>query len=276
MTEETSRLALPLLMPSQAQKHLTHNEALLALDALVHLAARDRAAAPPAAPVEGDRLLVAASASGEFAGHGGEIALRQGEAWQFLKPRAGWALWLESERLGLVHDGTAWRDAVLRRAERLGIGETRAASGDNRLEVASRAVLFDHEGDHSRVAINKAKAGDTASLVFQTNYSGRAEIGLAGDEALSVKVSADGATWRQALFVEPGTGRLGLGTTNPTAPLDVAGPVRVGRYAKAALPDAAATGAGAVIFVSDEVGGAVLAFSDGAAWRRVTDRATLG
>ena len=41
-------------------------------------------------------------------------------------------------------------------------------------------------------------------------------------------------------------------------------------YAVAALPSAAI--AGQVIFVSDETSGAVLAFSDGANWRRVTDR----
>ena len=32
---------------------------------------------------------------------------------------------------------------------------------------------------------------------------------------------------------------------------------------------------GLVAFVSDEAGGAVLAFADGAAWRRVTDRAVV-
>ena len=34
--DQTSRLALPYLLPNQAQKHVTHNEALRRLDALVH------------------------------------------------------------------------------------------------------------------------------------------------------------------------------------------------------------------------------------------------
>lgn len=45
-------------------------------------------------------------------------------------------------------------------------------------------------------------------------------------------------------------------------------------YTVAGVP--AATGnAGKTIFVSDESGGAVLAFSDGTEWRRVTDRAVI-
>lgn len=35
------------------------------------------------------------------------------------------------------------------------------------------------------------------------------------------------------------------------------------------------TPAGCVIYVSDETGGAVVAFSDGTNWRRVTDRAVV-
>jgi len=45
-------------------------------------------------------------------------------------------------------------------------------------------------------------------------------------------------------------------------------------YAKAPLP-AASIGAGACIYVNDEAGGAVLAFSDGTNRRRVTDRAVV-
>lgn len=42
-------------------------------------------------------------------------------------------------------------------------------------------------------------------------------------------------------------------------------------YTVATLPSA--NPAGRVIYISDEIGGAVLAFSDGTNWRRVTDRA---
>lgn len=45
-------------------------------------------------------------------------------------------------------------------------------------------------------------------------------------------------------------------------------------YTVATLPDAA-TNEGATIYVSDEAGGATLAFSDGADWRRIQDRAVV-
>lgn len=53
------------------------------------------------------------------------------------------------------------------------------------------------------------------------------------------------------------------------------GPWRVGSFTVAGVPAAGTAGAGAIIYVSNESGGAVLAFSDGASWRRVTDRAII-
>jgi len=49
--------------------------------------------------------------------------------------------------------------------------------------------------------------------------------------------------------------------------------LKLGSYVVADLPSAATPGC--VIYVSDETGGAVLAFSDGTNWRRVTDRAVV-
>jgi hypothetical protein len=46
-------------------------------------------------------------------------------------------------------------------------------------------------------------------------------------------------------------------------------------FTVAGLPAPATAGAGRLVYVSNESGGAVPAFSDGAAWRRVTDRAVV-
>lgn len=54
MAETTSRLELPLILPSQAQKHVTHNEALLRLDGLVQLVLEGlEATTPPAVALAG-------------------------------------------------------------------------------------------------------------------------------------------------------------------------------------------------------------------------------
>jgi hypothetical protein len=55
----TTHLQLPYLLASQAQKHVTHNEALRLLDAMVQLAVLDRdLTAPPGSPADGDRYIV--------------------------------------------------------------------------------------------------------------------------------------------------------------------------------------------------------------------------
>lgn len=52
------------------------------------------------------------------------------------------------------------------------------------------------------------------------------------------------------------------------------GPVIVPSYTVVGVPTASSWAQG-IIYVSDETGGAVLAFSDGTNWRRVTDRAVI-
>src|SRR3954454_11831150 len=85
----TPNLALPLIAAAQAQKHVTHNEALLAIDALVHCAVKDKhLAAPPAAPAEGDRYIVAASPTGAWSGKAGMIAAWQDGVWRFYAAKA--------------------------------------------------------------------------------------------------------------------------------------------------------------------------------------------
>src|SRR5690606_18434255 len=57
---QTPNLKLPYIAPAQAQKHVTHNEAIRALDALVHIAVEDRdLPEPPADPADGARYIVA-------------------------------------------------------------------------------------------------------------------------------------------------------------------------------------------------------------------------
>jgi hypothetical protein len=53
------------------------------------------------------------------------------------------------------------------------------------------------------------------------------------------------------------------------------GPVRLASYTVGTVPSASTAGAGAQIYVSNETGGATVAFSDGSSWRRVQDRAVI-
>jgi hypothetical protein len=106
---ETVHLTLPYIAAAQAQKHVTHNEALRILDALVMLAVKDRdLSAPPGSPSDGDRYLVKATGSGAFAGKDAQIAEYRDAAWTFHAPRAGWICYVEDEDAVLIHTGFAW------------------------------------------------------------------------------------------------------------------------------------------------------------------------
>jgi hypothetical protein len=72
-----------------------------------------------------------------------------------------------------------------------------------------------------------------------------------------------------------GNGNVGVGITAPSTLLHVNGPIRVGSFTVATVPVAATVGAGTLIYVSNEAGGATPAFSDGTNWRRVADRAVI-
>lgn len=223
MTQASPILALPYLMPSQAQKHVTHNEALQLLDALVQLRVETfDAATPPASPGIGETHALAASPGGAWAGQGHAIAVWQGEGWLFLPPLPGWRAWGISEQELRVWDGSAWilPPAETQNLTRLGVGTQ--ADAANPLAVSGPATLLTHAGSGHQLKINKSATAETASLLFQSNWSGRAEMGLAGTDDFSVKLSSGGSSWSTALALTP-AGRAGLGTASPAAHLEIAG-----------------------------------------------------
>lgn len=211
MPDSSPILSLPLIQPAQAQKHVTHNEALLALEALVQLAVADRSlTAPPASPAEGARHIVAAGATGDWAGKAGQVALWQNGGWVFLAPQTGFRAWIAAEGVAAVWTGAAWVTQADQPLQAAQLGVSTAPDAVNRLSVVSPATLFSHAGAGHQVKVNKAAAGETASLLFQSNWSGRAEMGLAGGDDFSLKVSGDGAAWAEALVADRSTAQVRL------------------------------------------------------------------
>ena len=207
MDDTTSKLSLPLIMPAQAQKHVTHNEALARLDALVQPTVQDRnRTAPPPAPIDGQTHIVAAPATAEWEGKDGTVAQFLNGGWIFLEPRAGWHFRVLDEANDLRFDGFAWEPVNTSDAQFGRLGINTSPDSINRLAVSSAATLFTHHGAGHQLKINKAASTDTASLIFQDAYSGRAELGLAGSDDFSIKISADGASFIEALVFAAGTG----------------------------------------------------------------------
>lgn len=214
----TSNLALPYIAAAQAQKHVTHNEALQRLDTLVQLAVLDRDLnAPPVSPGEGQRWIVKASPTptGAWTGHGNAVAAWQDGAWQFSAPRIGWIAFVVDEGALLFWNGSAWADifgtlTALQNLTRLGVGAVADATNPfsarlNNALWSAKPVADGGDGD-LRTKMSKESAADTLSLLMQTNFSGRAEIGLTGDDNLHVKVSANGSAWTEAMVIDRTTG----------------------------------------------------------------------
>ncbi len=107
----TPNLALKQLdSPPAIDAELDVNASLRQLDALCHLAVKDRdLSAPPGSPADGDRYLVAASPTGAWTGKAGKIAIYIGTAWAFQDVREGMRLWVNDEDVLLVYDGAAYR-----------------------------------------------------------------------------------------------------------------------------------------------------------------------
>lgn len=226
MSDTSAHLSLPYLMASQAQKHVTMNEALRLLDGIVQLSVLDRdLTAPPASPADGARYIPASGATGAWAGWDGNVAYWVDGAWLKLVPQIGWIAWVADEGILIGWTGTAWQ-AVGGSSDpsfnTVGIG---GAVGDatNRLSISAPATLLNHAGAGHQVKINKNAVGDTASLLYQTNWSGRAEMGLAGNNDFSIKTSLNGSAWRDSFVINNATGYTAIGGGTPTRELTIYG-----------------------------------------------------
>jgi hypothetical protein len=206
-------------MPSQAQKHVTHNEALQRLDALTQLVVEAiDASAPPTLPEAGAIYALGASPSGDWAGKGNTLAYWSGEAWTFFTPVEGWQAWDKSNAVLRVYRDGAWQPSVEGLQNLAGVGIGAAYDATNKLSVASAATLLNHDGSDHRLKLNKASGGDTASLLYQSNWTGHAEMGLARDTDFHVKVSGDGTNWAEAMVARAADGRVSFPSGAVPAP----------------------------------------------------------
>ena len=132
-------------------------------------------------------------------------------------------MWDQASKEMKVFDGTDWVPLLssLQNFDFVGINPT--ADATNRLSVKSDATLLSHDGSDHQLKINKATDSDTASIVFQSNWVGKVEAGLTGNNDLSVNYSSDGFAWNTGLVMSSATGFLGVGTDTPIRGLHLAG-----------------------------------------------------
>lgn len=151
MQPETDRLQLPLLVTAQAQKEMTHNEALAMLDALVQPVVVSVApTAVPVAPTAGQAWIVGAGAAGAWTGHDGAIAIFGSGGWRFCAAREGMSVWSVADGLVFRRVGSGWvGGAVTATSVSIGgqqvVGSRGAAIADllggTNVDAEARAVL---------------------------------------------------------------------------------------------------------------------------------------
>ncbi|WP_010546078.1 DUF2793 domain-containing protein [Sphingomonas elodea] len=104
----TPRLALPLLAPGQAQKEMTHNEALVRIDIAVQASVVAELAVPPAAPTPGQCWLVGSAPQGAWSGNTAAIAGWTDGGWRFVAPAEGMRIWIVAEGAFALFSQGVW------------------------------------------------------------------------------------------------------------------------------------------------------------------------
>lgn len=304
----TPRLNLPYIVQSQAAKEVTHNVALNGLDLLVQAAVLDRdLAAPPGGPAQGDAYLVAADATGAWAGRQGQVAAWYGTAWIFAPPAAGFIAYVRDEGILLVHDGMAWVSLaqalaldgkVARAGDTMSGPLTVSVTGGNgyieaRGETGANLFSTRHSSDSSGPSFLTSKCRGTIASpapVVQNDVAG--EIRMRA--AYSATPQFRSAAMMRGVVIEPSpaSGSMGTRLEFHVTPLGATSPGEIARLDHAAglslfganpvidasrihrlraytvaTLPAASTAAQGLAYVADGSSSRRLAVSDGSNWR---------
>jgi Protein of unknown function (DUF2793) len=122
MALQSDRLKLPLLAAAQAQKEVTHNEALALADIAVQAVVR--AVAPsvvPTSPALGQCWIVGGTPTGAWTGRADHIAAWTAGGWRFVAPFEGMQAWSVADGQMVRRTATSWVVGVLT-ASTLSIG----------------------------------------------------------------------------------------------------------------------------------------------------------
>lgn len=110
MADQSARHALPFLMAGQAQKEITHNEAIALIDAIVHPVAEAAGVnTPPISPAIGQCWIVGSAPAGAWATHAQHLACWSEGGWRFAIPVVAMTVWLSDQEIWARWDGAAWR-----------------------------------------------------------------------------------------------------------------------------------------------------------------------
>jgi hypothetical protein len=188
----TPNLNLTYLVTSQAQKEVTHNDALNDIDCLAQLTVIDRTLnTPPASPNTGDTYIVGPSPTGIWAGNANKVAAYYA-GWRFKTPQTGWQAWARNESKFLYYTGSAWQPLAapyLDGTFTWNPGTLANGNGSTSSAVTVTGAAF---GDFSRVAAPYDLQGVLATAYV--NASNTVVVRLQNQTGGSVTLAS--GTWR--------------------------------------------------------------------------------
>jgi hypothetical protein len=196
---DTSRLSLPVIEAAQAQKHVTHNEALTLLDALTQLTVESRTlTAPPGGPVDGACYIPAASATGAWSGWDGQLAVYS-SGWFRIVPVAGLKAWVRAERLTVTFEDGVWRDGIALTAH------------GGRVTLRAKEEELTLTGAY----VETADATFIPDRVVVLGVASRTALAITGATSYGVGIAGDAAKFGNLLGVALGSSNIGV--IGPTA-----------------------------------------------------------
>ncbi|MFN7038699.1 MAG: DUF2793 domain-containing protein [Alphaproteobacteria bacterium] len=204
----TSNLKLPLLKSNQPQKELLINESFIALDALIGKGAISRVlTTPPINPNIGDLYIIANKAKDVWSEKEGYLACFISD-WKYIEPHEGMQIWVNNEAKQYIYTEGHWvsNNDILKEIPALAIGCR--ADPNHKLAVKADSILFDAVEDGPRIYINKKADNGFASFLFQSDYMGKAEFGLTGEDDFALKVSKDGKDFHESFIVDSRNGNF--------------------------------------------------------------------
>lgn len=151
MDEVSARWSLPLIVAGQAQKEMTHNEAVALIDLILQPAVEAVGLNnPPATPAIGACWVIGAAPTGAWEGQAHAVAGWTAGGWRFVAPRDGFCVWDAADNRPIRFHADAWSgEALAGESLRLGgqsILSSRAAAisaprGGTQIDAEAREAL---------------------------------------------------------------------------------------------------------------------------------------
>jgi hypothetical protein len=210
----TSNLVLPYLAAGQAQKHVTLNESLRRLDAIIQLAVISAtAAAEPVSPADGAVWILPAGSTGDHwaAFAAGSLAYYRDGAWAEILPREGWLAFVKDSGTLLIFDGSAWSLFVA------SLSDENAFAAPQTFASAHGASLkldiIEEELTLSGPSVTSTATIPNGSICF--GVSERVTEAVTGASSFKVGIAGETAKFGDLLGLSPGATNFGI--IGPTA-----------------------------------------------------------